>query len=142
MSMFSQFKTDAELETNGIELDYGEYAVRIARAGGANKTYQKTMERETKPYRRAIETGVLPNERMTDILMKVFAEAVVLDWQVGEEGRRKRGIETEDGKIVEPTPAAVHAVFKALPDLFWDIHEQANKIALFRRVALENEAKN
>ena len=143
MSMMSQFKTDPELETSGVEVDYGEFAVRIARAGGANKEYQKTLEKKTQPYRRAIDQGVFPRERLEAILMEVFSEAVVLNWYVGEESDRKRGIEDPDsGKIVEPTPAAILKVFKALPDLFWDLHEQAGKLAVFRRAAVEEESKN
>lgn len=142
MSMFKQFKTDSDLETGGVEIDYGEFAVRIARAGGANKNYQKVMESKTKPVRRAIETGSLPKERMEAIVMEVFSEAVVLQWLAGPEGDRKPGIEMEDGTIVASTPENILKVFKALPDLFWDLHEQANQLAIFRRVAVEEESKN
>lgn len=142
MSSMKQFKTDPELETGGIEVDYGDFAVRIARAGGANKNYTRILEKKTAPYRRAIESGVLPRERMEAVLMEVFAEGVVLNWYVGEGEARKVGIELPDGSIVEPTAANILTVFKDTPDLFWDLHEQAGKIAVFRRAAVEEESKN
>ncbi len=142
MSSMKQFKTDPDLETGGVEIDYGDFAVRIARAGGANKNYTRILEKKTAPYRRAIESGVLPKERMETILMEVFAESVVLAWFVGEGDERKPGIEMPDGKVAEATAANIAAVFKDTPDLFWDLHEQASKIAVFRRAAVEEEGKN
>ncbi len=58
MSLYKQFGTDKNLETSGIVLQYGEgVEIRIARAGGSNKRYQKSMTQRSKPYRRAMAKG-------------------------------------------------------------------------------------
>lgn len=148
MGMYDQFKTDGNLETQGIVLDYGDFRVTIARAGGANKKFERTMEFKTKAYKRAIQTETLPNEKGKAILREVFAEAVVLNWEVRKPGKKdgedtwEVGIEGPSGDVLPFSAENVAATFKALPDLFADIQEQAGKVALFRAAVLEAEAGN
>lgn len=142
MSMYELFKTDTNLETNGIVIDYGSFRVTIARAGGANKRFAKTLDVKTKPYRRAIQTETMDNERGLDILREVYSEAVVLNWEVKDGDGWRQGIEGPDGDILPFTKENVLATFRALPDLFHDLQEQAGKAALFRQSIREAEAGN
>ena len=53
------------------------------------------------------------------------------------------GIENPDGgEMLEVSKANVFATFKALPDLFTDVREQAEKGALFRSALREEAAGN
>lgn len=145
MSLSKQFKTDNTLETKGIVIDYGETRIRIARAGGANKTYLQALERETKPHRKAIMGGFFDTERSNKIIRDIFAKHVVLDWEVSVDGKWKRGISPEDagekGKDLLPVSAEnVVKVFENLPDLFADLSQQANSNALFRAEIAEELA--
>jgi hypothetical protein len=148
MGMYDQFKTDGNLETQGIVLDYGDFRVTVARAGGANKRFERTLEAKTKAYKRAIQTETLPNEKGKAILREVFAEAVVLNWEVRKPGKKEGedtwevGIEGPSGDVLPFSADNVAATFKALPDLFADIQEQAGKVSLFRAAVLEAEAGN
>jgi len=163
MSMYKQFQTDTNLEKTGVDLDYGDFIVTIARAGGANKKFEKALEAKTKSVKRAIQTETLDNERGKAILREVYAEAVVLKWavRVASDNKGKpleplklvaeadggdsvfvQGIEGPSGDVVPFTVENVAATFKALPDLFSDIQEQAQKVALFRQAVQEAEAKN
>lgn len=148
MSMFDQFETSEQLEKNGIKIDYGSFRVTIARAGGANKRYEKILDVETKPYRRAIMAETFDNARSEQILMKVFAKAVVLNWEVnenygtGEDPKWKKGIESPDGSVITYSEKNVIATFKLLPDLFRAIREDAEKASLFQAEARKEEAKN
>ncbi len=45
MSMYEQLETDKALETKGVEIDYGTFRVTLARAGGANKKYEKLFKK-------------------------------------------------------------------------------------------------
>jgi len=143
MSIYDQFKTSPELEQNGIVIDYGSFRVRVARAGGTNKRFQRLLEAKIKPYRRAMATDTMDNDRGMEILREVYAEAVVLDWETKVDGKFEKGIDNPDGGKLLPFNAKnVLATFNNLPDLFTDIKEQSDKAALFRETAREEEGKN
>lgn len=147
MDMFSQFGTDDNLETNGIWLDYGEFRVKIARAGGANKKFLSYVEQKTKPLRRAIQAGALSEERSAALFYEIYAKTIVLDWQIadgkkGEETVWKKGIHKKGGGVLEVTPENIVLTFKLLPNLFANIKEAAETMTLFRVEELEADAKN
>lgn len=141
MSMYEQFKTDPELERNGVQVDYGEFRVTLARAGGANNRYQKVMEARAKPFRRAIQSNNLDNSTAQRLLREVFAETVVLNWEVKVNGKWKKGIESPDGgKDLLPVNAEnLMLTFENLPDLFLDLQDQAASAVLFKQ-SLQEEA--
>lgn len=142
MSMYDKFKTDESREVNGIVLDYGDFRIRIARAGGQNKRYAKVLEAKSRPYQRAIQTETINFEIQMGILRQVYAEAVVLKWEtlVGETW--KDGIEAEDGSLLPVNVDNIVKTFEALPDLFADIRAQADRVALFRAELVKEQAKN
>lgn len=137
MSMYGLFKTNTDAEQTGVIIDYGTFRVTIARAGGANKRYSKVLETKTRPYRRALETDTMSEERGIGILHEVYAETVVLNWEVQTDTVKntwKQGIESPTGDILPYTTENVIKTFGMLPDLFLDIQAQAQKIAMFREV--------
>jgi hypothetical protein len=153
MSLSSIFKTDEKLETIGVAVDYGTTRVTIARAGGANKAYVKALDKKTRPIRRAIMADALDNEQGNAILMEVYSETVILDWEtkIGEEWRH--GIDPEDAGLtkVEDLKAenllAVNSdnvlrALKNLPNLWIDLQSQASGIALFRGEEQKIATKN
>ena len=148
MSMYKQFKTNDNLEIRGIILDYGDFRVTIARAGGANKRYDKILDLKAKPYKRAIQLGTISAEKDAELMREVYAEAVILKWEVvverDEEDNRifKEGIEAPNGSVIPFSRENVLMTLKNLPDLMKDIQEQANKVSLFREEELEEDAKN
>jgi len=69
------FETDASVEREGIWVEYAPgVEIRIARAGGSNKRFAKTMQRLAKPHRRAIQTESVDED--------VLKELVSVSWQV------------------------------------------------------------
>lgn len=139
MNLYQQFKTDSNAETGGIDLNYGENSkgqpilIKIARAGGSNKKYQKVIAELSRPHRRSIQSETLPPEKSDALLRKAFARSVVLGWS---------GVEDAEGKPMDYSEENVEKLFKDLPDLFADVREQANSSALFRAEILETTAKN
>lgn len=139
MSLYKQFETNESLEKEGVILNYGVNSkgqnidIRIARAGGHNTRFNKIAEQVLKPYRRQLANETADRE-ITDRLMRIiYARAVILEWS---------GVEDKAGKPMEFTEANAIKLFTDLPDLFSDIREQADKQALFRKEALEEESKN
>ena len=142
MGLYKTFKTDENLETQGSVLDYGDFQVRIAYAGGANKRYTRYAEEKLKPLNRAIQTGALNEERSRKIMADIYAETIILDWQTIVDEKPVKGIEGPDGEIIEFNVENVKMTLENLPALFNDIQDQANSIAVFRQKDLEDEAKN
>lgn len=149
MSLYSQFKTNADLEREGILLEYGTasngkpIAIRIARAGGSNVMFQKRAEALVKPMRRQIQTETADDKQIQRVMRQLYAETVVLGWEnvelpvVNEDGSRTGAMQ-----FVPYTVANCIKLFEDLPDLFTDLQEQAQRSALFRQTILEAEAGN
>ncbi len=144
MGMYTDFKTDPDIESKtGVVVDYGSFRITLARAGGANKRYEKALEKKSKPHRKAIEAGRFNNSQANGILREVYSETVVLNWETLVDGKFKKGIESpEGGKLLEPTPENIAATFTELPDLFLDIQGQANMSSLYQQTLREDDSKN
>lgn len=141
--MYQQFATSEHFETKGIEIDYGTFRVTIARAGGANKKFARLLEAKTKPFRRAIQTEMMDNDRAGVLLMEVYAESVILNWETKVDGKFKVGIEAKDsGKLMPFTSENVMATLRNLPNLFSDIQVQATREALYREEIREDDTGN
>ena len=133
MGAYKDFKTSKKVEMEGVWLDYGDYKILIARAGGGNKAYDRCLENKTKPYRKVIQNEIMPIDRQEQILMEVYIETVILDWE---------GMTDEKDKELKFTKDNVRKVLTDLPELWRDILQQSTKTALFRENIREAEAKN
>lgn len=141
--MYEQFQTNKQREKEGVWLDYTSFMVRVARAGGSNKSFQKKMEQLTRPYRRAIATGTMEDEQAETLMRQAYAEDVILDWKVKQaDGSYLQGIEGPNKELLPFTPENVQATLQALPELFADIREQAGTMTLFREGLREEAAGN
>lgn len=145
MSMYSNFGTNEDLEKGGVELDYGTFRVRIARAGGANKKFAKAMELKSRPHRRALEAGTMNEDVAMEILYEAYAETIIIGWSVPSKDKEDvwvSAIEGSDGENITFNSENLVATFKALPELFLAIKDSAEQAATFRSDDLEQEAKN
>ena len=140
MSMYENFQTDPDLEKNGIFHDYGEFRVKVARAGGANKKFARRLEFLTRPFQRAMQTGTMDPEVSLQLLRKAYAQANIREWErKNEDGTWRPAIEAPDGTDLEVNEENLIATFERLPDLFLDLKAQAESSALYR-AALRAEA--
>lgn len=150
MSAYSQFATNPELEKSGVILDYGTYYLRIARAGGANKVFEKAMKRLFDPHRRAIQTETMPPAKFESLMRQAYAEAVVVGWGYKKDVEDAKFIdgkfEALDGEgeevVLDFSVDNVVKVLADLPELFRDVQEQATKINLFKQDIRKADAKN
>ena len=139
MSLYTLFKTNESFETDGVWIEYGQneagdpIRIKIARAGGQNVTFNKALEKASRPYKKAIQMGTLDNKSADNIYKEVFAETVVLDWM---------NIEDAKGKPIEFKKENVLKLFGDLPDLFADLREQATDISIFREEVMEEDLGN
>lgn len=142
MGMYDIFETDSDLETKGVIVDYGDFRVRIAAAGPANKEHVKYIEKKLKPIRKALDAGAISAERSQAIMADVYAQTIVMSWEVLKDDKWVPGIEGKDGKILPFTKENVEAALRSLPRLLNDLMEQAQSLQNFRKAELEEEAKN
>lgn len=134
MSTYSAFQTDKEMEKKGIEIDFGDAGCfLIARAGGSNKNFIKVSEAKFRPYRRQVEAGTIDREVMNKLLIEVFAQTVVLNWQ---------GVSNEDGEEMDCTYDNIVKLFNDVPDLFQEIQNESMKYQNFKKMEVEQDLKN
>lgn len=132
-SPYELFSTDAKAENQGITLDFGDFAIRIARAGGANKKYAKALMRILKPYRKAISTNTIAEKKQNELMAEVYAETVILDWV---------NVKDRDGNAMDFTKENVIKLLTDLPVLFQQIIADAENFNNFKSDEAEEIAKN
>ncbi len=143
MSLYTQFGTDHDLETQGIDLIYDGYIITVARAGGANKKFTQLLDRKFKKHRRAGDTIDVANDVALKILGEIFAETVILNWRTEVNSEFKVGITNKEGGDLLPvTRENIILTFNNVPDLFDDIRFQTSKISMFRHEEQEKDAEN
>ncbi len=138
MTMYDQLQTDPALETKGVEVDYGSFRVTLARAGGANKKYEKLLDVRSKPHRRAMKTETMDNEVAIGIMREVYADAIILHWEAkNAKGKWEVGIEAKPKKgdtAIKLVPFTRDNALQAmidLPELLIWFKEDAEKLALY-----------
>ncbi len=149
MSMYGQLETDKALETKGVEVNYGSFRVTLARAGGANKKYEKLLDARSKPHRRAMKTDTMDNEVAIEVMREVYADSIILhweskdakgEWQVGIEAKPKKG--SVKVAIVPFNRENVVQAMVDLPELLIWFKEDAEKLSLYLVQELEEDVKN
>lgn len=148
---YGSFRSDIGAEQEGVTLDYGPFRVTIARAGGANKAYERILEGLTKPYRRAIQLETLDSKISEKIMKEAMAKAIILNWEtlVDADGAPDRdgktwaqGLESPDtGDLLAYSWETVLEVLqhKEIQNLYHDLRIQSGKEALFLQTRREEE---
>jgi len=149
---FTMFKTDPVMENEtGVVLDYGDFGFRIKRAGGANKSFGKLLDKRLEPYRRQMEAKIMDEDVATNLMIKTYIDTIIIapliadplgDYADKDGKKWRKGLYEEDGSILEGTKEEMIAYFTKLPEQFRDVQSQANSIALFRAAELEADVKN
>ena len=142
MSMYQQFQADEGLERDGVYLNYGDFRVRVRRAGGSNRKYPTGLEAMMRPPRRQLQAGTLGDEVADDIMRRSYAKWVVAGWEVKQGDSWISGIEGPNGDVLPVNEENLVQAFAALPDLFRDIVEQAGQLAIFRAEVREEDSGN
>ncbi|MCB1238982.1 MAG: hypothetical protein KDB30_04810 [Tetrasphaera sp.] len=139
MTLYNQFATDREKETDGVEVSYAPNedgtvpTFVVARTSKTNKQYTKALEKAIRPYKRQIDLGTMDNDVAEEIFRTVFAKTILKGWS---------GIQDKDGNEFPYTTANAIKLLTDLPDLYEDLQERAKSAAAFKQESLEDDAKN
>jgi hypothetical protein len=132
MGFLNKYKTDKAAELAGVwievdETDAGKVEWKIARLNNEKaRAERKNLE---KPYRNFSQT---PDSVSEDILRKVVARHVLLDW---------RNMTDEDGAVMEYSAESAEALFVKYPDMLNDVVSAAMARETFQTEGVE-AAKN
>jgi hypothetical protein len=139
MSLFAQFETDKQKEKEGVLITYAPNAdetvpgFRILRRGASNQRYTKSLEVESGPFRRLLDLGVLEQSKQERILRRVFCSSVLIGWE---------HIQDEAGNEIPFSFDNAMKLLERLPDLYYDLAEQAGKVSSFRLESQGGDTKN
>lgn len=146
MSLYKAYRTDSSMETSGIVAVYDHQKFLLARAGGANEKFKRTLAAKMKPHRHAIDNETMSEDTAMRIQAEVFAESVVLKAEVLQVVDGKEtwvpGLEGPTGEVLPFTKENLVQMFLDLPELFADVRGLSMKAANFRRQQDEADAKN
>lgn len=116
------YATDHTLEaSSGVWIDFGDRRFLILRAGGANHRFTRRIGEMIRPLRRQIANGTVDPDKLRKIYWRVYAEAVVKDWDGIKSG----------GNPVPYSAEAGYAFFEAFPDLFEELRVYADDMSTF-----------
>jgi hypothetical protein len=127
---FNSWKTNPELENNGVWIPCGNGKVLIASTG--SERYQKALAKGLEPHEVTIALGELKEEVAKEIYIKVTAETIVLNWE---------GF-TEDGVAVPYTVENARRLLAEVPRFREFVKAQSQRISNFQDKKEEVEAKN
>lgn len=133
-SIYELFETDQTMEQQGVVVDFGPYGrFKVARAAGSNIKYADAFRKYNKPYQKMLKRGTMPESLARQITAKIYAEAIVLDWE---------GVIGRDRKPIPFTKENVVKLMLDLPDLFTQIIAESLNAENFRREYVEEAAGN
>ena len=126
-----EFLTDEKKEIEGVWESIGEGCnIKVARANNPN--YNKWFTRLTKPVRRQLRNETLPEKKSEQILIKLMAKTILLDW----EGMYEGGVELE---YSEENAIRLLTEYK---DFRQQVDDLSKSIELFRAEEDEEAEKN
>lgn len=141
-----QFVSDSDAETDGVWIDYGDFRVRLARAGGSNKKYMRALMKAAKPLRgrdQDFETlHRIERDLLADYLIKGWQTKVDGQWQDGIEPLEQfAAMEHNQHGLIQPARQYFKQILEALPDLSADLQQAASAQSTYRK-ELEEAAGN
>lgn len=152
--LYKTFEMDADLEREGISVNYGSVKFQIARAGGRNKAFKETFQAKAKRHRTQLENDTMSDDMADRIMAESYAEAVILGWWSRKEDAHGEAvlvkgeeqwtpeIENAEGKMVKYSIDECVRLFLDLPDLFQSIQSYATKAGNYRREEEEADEGN
>ena len=137
MSLYTQFETDADLETKGFALEIidgsGTTTFILARAGGKNREFTKYLQQLMKPHQRAASRGTLKDEIAEQAGLKAISRHVVLAWE---------NVKDRNGNPLDYSEENCFNLLTDLPDLADFLLKEANNEANFLMEEREEDAKS
>lgn len=134
-SLNELFKTDENLEKNGVLFDYGDFRLKMIHVGAKNQKVSKLFKDLMKPYRHVPEE--LREGIYEKVQLQVMAKAIIVlnSWESKVDGEWKLGINVDgSGDLLPPTVDNIVSVLTALPQLYKGLFSAAADVDNFKEV--------
>ncbi len=140
MAFSKSFKTDLDLENNGVWLGIGtdvdtgvtqEICVKFF----GNDKAQRLLKNLREPYKKQFRNGKVPSNIEDDIYIKVVAKEVLVDWRGFLDDKQKEIPFTEEYAL-ELLRDPEYKQFRA------DVVEACSTLESFRKIEVEEGSKN
>jgi hypothetical protein len=145
-NFYEAFKTEDNLEIDGIWKEYagGLVRIKIARAGNKNTSFNKAITKAHKKYKNA---GTDTKEDQARPWAEVYVNSVIKSFEVkDEDGNWVEGIYLPDEKgnisFQEASKENIMKVLLDLPDLFDALQDDAKEMETFKKEEEEQDLKN
>ncbi len=143
MSIESQFGTNTKKEAEGVEIplspnkDGTVPTFIVAATSRSNTPYAKSLEKATKPFRRAGKVVGLDDAVADKLYKETFCKTVLKGW-------RNVQVKDENGELIVLVYNYENAVklMNDFPRLYDYLSEEAGSIERFQDEVREEEAKN
>lgn len=134
MVKLSLVKTDADLETNGIWVEW-ELGIRLRIARAGNRAFDTKFQALQEPYLNGVRANTLPAAVAEELLKEAVAETILLEWG---------NLEGDDG---EPLPYSAQQALEffndeALRDLYKFVLVTSQTHSHYRVKLDDDAAKN
>ena len=131
--LLKRFGVSLQAEREGVWHELGS-GLRVKLARWGNPRFTKRFEELVSPHRADIEAGTLDADVDAQVMAKVMAETILLDWD---------GVEM-DGKVVKYTTVDAEELLKRedLRDFRAEVQKRAQKIEKYRIANIKADAKN
>ena len=145
-NLYKMYKTETDLEVNGVWQVEGDSRIKIARSGNKNTKYNKTFTKVTKKYDEAtIKT--LNNEKSDALMAEIFVKSVITAWESKDgKGKWVSGIVMPDDKgelsLLPFNLTNAKKCLLDLPDLFGKLRDKAGDLKTFQKEVEETQLKN
>lgn len=124
-------RNSPELEAEGVwQPAGGDTEILVARWGNPRST--RLFQSLTRPYRRQIDNGTMDPKKQTEILCKVVAQTILLDW------KNLR----EDGVELEYSTDEAFRVLQEYDELLQLVRDYAEDAEAYRERELEESEGN
>lgn len=161
MGLYKALQTDADIEKEGVYISYYDdegddlCRVRVARAGGANKAFDKAMNAALKKHKKLLDASSIGSEKNKAVMRQLYADNVITAWETAKRDESNKvvldekgntvwieGIESPTGELLPFTSENVVKTLKNLPKIYTDVALMSNNDEAYRKDIQEEEAKN
>ena len=137
-------RKDTDAEKNGAWFDYCETVdgegnpvplrFKLRRCGGSNVEFLSQQEKYSKPYRHMTRKGKeLTVETRAKIMIELFCNYILVDWE---------NVQDEQDEFVDFSPEKAKEIFTALPDVMYELIDEAQGEEVFLAEQRGEDEKN
>lgn len=145
-AIYDRFITDKKKELEGVDKDFGDFVLTLARGGGANEDYFKVMAEMFAPYQQVMSIDEMSEDKARELSYRLLSRTVIRNWKFKENKILSVGLgrDFDTGEVISPSEDNIVELFTAAHELYLEIkrfiENRTNYAAQNRQAAAKNSA--